>query len=115
MTTTTTTNHGTFALWLTAAGNGAIELTGWVEDAPDLNTAETAARTDYWPDYLISRDRQQLPTRLEQLGLQLAAGALLSDLDKDWPVYLTHPDLPALRARLDNERTSPPPLESTPE
>ncbi|WP_293003323.1 hypothetical protein [Mycobacterium sp.] len=106
MTATATTNSGDYGLWLLATDSGGVELTGWVETAPTNSLSEGRSSTEYWPDYTICRDRQQLPTRIKELGLRLAAGSLLTDLDKDWTVYVTHPDLKALRAQLDNDRAA---------
>lgn len=94
MKATTSMDYG---LWLLATNDGTITLTGWVETTP--------ATTENWPTYRICSDRQQLPARLDELGLTLAAGAHLDDLDHDWDVYVEHRDLKALRAQLDNDRT----------
>ena len=50
--------------------------------------------------------RPLLPARLEELGLDLAPGADLNDLDRAWDVYVRHPDLTALRAALDRQKTA---------
>lgn len=100
MKATTTMNYG---LWLLANHDGTITLTGWAETTPAADP-DAPPNTEYWPTYPLCKSRQQLPARLDELGLQLAAGAHLNDLDNDWDVYVEHPDLKALRAILDNER-----------
>lgn len=49
--------------------------------------------------------RSQLTQRLDDLGLTLAPGADLNDLDMRWDVYLNHADPTALKAQLDAART----------
>jgi hypothetical protein len=99
MKATTTMNYG---LWLLANDDGTITLTGWTETTPAA-TPDSPPRTEHWPTYTLCQHRQQLPSRLEQLGLHLAAGAHLNDFDNHWDVYVEHPDLNALRAQLNNE------------
>lgn len=100
MKATTTMNYG---LWLLANDDGTITLTGWAETTPAA-TPDSPPNTEDWPTYPLCQNRQQLPARLEQLGLQLAAGAHLNDFDNHWDVYVEHPNITALRAQLDSER-----------
>lgn len=95
-----------YGLWLLCDQSGRISLTGWSELGND--NAET--RTDHWPAYPLCEDRALLPTRLSELGLDLAPGADLNDLDKAWDVYVRHADVAALRAELErrkSDRTTP--------
>jgi hypothetical protein len=92
-----------YGLWLLADETGRITLTGWSETGTDPNAT---TRTDHWPAYPLCDDRTQLPARLQELGLDLAPGADLNDLDRAWDVYVRHPDLTALRATLDRHKTA---------
>lgn len=93
-----------YGLWLLREPTGTITLTGWSETSGAATSPTASAKTDHWPLYTLCSEPSQLPTRLAELGLELAAGHDLSDLDKNWDVYLRHPDVPALRAALDTER-----------
>lgn len=95
-----------YGLWLLTDHSGRITLNGWSETTTDDASSDTPAKTDHWPPFVLCEDRAQLPERLDQLGLDLAPGANLHDLDKSWDVYLRHPDITALRAQLDRERTT---------
>ena len=86
-----------YGLWLDKDDAGRITLTGWT-------ASEASNTTDHWPVYTLCHDRAQLPDRLDQLGLDLAPGADINDLDKAWDVYVQHPNIAALRAQLDRER-----------
>jgi hypothetical protein len=86
-----------YALWLLSDATGAITLSGWAET--------TDATTEHWPTYTLCQDHAQLPARLAELGLNLAPGADINDFDNDWDIYVTHPDITALRAQLDNKHT----------
>lgn len=90
-----------YGLWLLANDTGQITLTGWSETGGDSTT-----RTDHWPTYPLCEDRAQLPDKLHELGLDLAPGADLSDLDKNWDVYVRHTDVTALKALLDRQNAS---------
>jgi hypothetical protein len=94
-----------YGLWLLCDDDGTIALTGWSENpGSDANpTADT--KTDRWRTYTLCQDRTQLPGRLAELGLDLDAGADINDFDKGWDVYVRHPDITALRAKLDSDRT----------
>ena len=96
-----------YGLWLVRDNTGTITLTGWSEAAA-ATCPDISAKTDHWPTYTLCRDPNQLPSRLAELGLDLAAGHDLNDLDKDWDVYVRHPDIAALRAALDAERAHRP-------
>lgn len=96
-----------YGLWLVRDNTGTITLTGWSETAATTGL-NGSTKTDHWPTYTLCRDPHQLPSRLAELGLDLAAGHDLNDLDKDWDVYVCHPDIVALRAALDNERAPRP-------
>ncbi len=88
-----------YRLWLLADASGRITLHGWSETSSD--SADTAPKVHHWPTYHLCDDPAQLPARLEELGLELAAGADLGDLHRTWDVYLRHPDPSGLRASLD--------------
>lgn len=90
-----------YGLWLLTDDGGRIILHGW----SDPDTEAPINRTDHWPIYTLCQDRTQLSERLDKLGLTLAPGADLGDLDKGWDVYVRHPDLGFLRARLDRDST----------
>lgn len=92
-----------YGLWLLREPTGAITLTGWSE-TPGATSAVAASKTEHWPVYTLCREPSQLAARLTELGLDLAAGHDLSDLDKNWDVYVRHPDIAALRAALDTDR-----------
>lgn len=81
-----------YGLWLGSTADGRITLHGWTEPH--------SGRTEHWPPYTLCH-RSQLTQRLDDLGLALAPGADLNDLDMRWDVYLTHPNPAALRTRLD--------------
>jgi hypothetical protein len=85
-------------LWLLIGAQGTVTLTG-------LSESETAtgARTEHWPAYPLCDHAEQLPARLEELGLTLAPGAQLSDLDHRWDVYVRHTNPVALRAQLEDQ------------
>jgi hypothetical protein len=91
-----------YRLWLLANDDGAIALTGWAETSPAA-TPDTPPNTEHWPAYPLCDNREQLPARLEQLGLRLAPGADLKDFDNHWDIYVEHTDPRALRAHLDRE------------
>lgn len=95
-----------YGLWLLADTSGQITLTGWSETSTDAAVPDSTTKTDHWPTYVLCRDRAQLATRLDELGLDLAPGAVLSDLDNAWDVYLHHPDIAALRIQLDRENST---------
>ncbi|OCB23959.1 MULTISPECIES: hypothetical protein [Mycobacterium] len=98
------TTHMDYGLWLLREPTGAITLTGWSETPGTATDSAAAGKTEHWPTYTVCREPSQLSARLAELGLDLAAGHDLSDLDKDWDVYVRHPDIAALRAALDTER-----------
>lgn len=101
--------HMQYGLWLLSDDAGRITLTGWSEPhRDDTDPTAATARTDHWPTYTLCGDRTQLTDRLTELGLDLAPGADINDLDKAWDVYVRHPDITALRAQLDRERTQNP-------
>lgn len=95
-----------YGLWLLTDTSGRITITGWSESSTGDDSPDTSAKTDHWPTYVLCTDRTQLPARLLELGLDLAPGADLADLDKAWDVYLRHPDITALRSRLDRDRAA---------
>lgn len=95
-----------YGLWLLTDPSGRITLNGWSETSADHTSPDTPAKTDHWPTFVLCEDRAQLAERLNALGLELAPGADLNDLDKSWDVYLRHCDITALRAQLDRERTA---------
>ncbi|MEW2484197.1 hypothetical protein AB0876_31890 [Mycobacterium sp. NPDC049093] len=95
-----------YGLWLLTDPSGRITLNGWSEARADHTSPDTAARTEHWPTFVLCDNRGQLSDRLHALGLELAPGADLSDLDKCWDVYLRHPDITALRTQLDHERAA---------
>lgn len=92
-----------YGLWLLTDPTGRITLTGWADTGTDT---DPTSRTDHWPTYDLCESRDQLPTRLHELGIDLAPGADLSDLDKSWDVYVRHPDIAALKAALDRQRAA---------
>lgn len=92
-----------YGLRLLSDDAGRITLSGWSQT--DDSGPATSAKADHWPAYTLCVDRTQLPNRLTELGLELAPGADINDLEKSWDVYVRHPDITALRARLDRERT----------
>lgn len=94
-----------YGLWLLTDSAGQITLTGWSESTADTD-AHTDAKTDHWPTYILCRTRAQLQDRLHDLGLDLAPGAAIADLDKDWDVYLRHPDITALRTQLERDKNA---------
>ena len=94
-----------YGLWLLTDDAGQITLTGWSETSSEASP-EAPAKTDHWPTYVLCSTPAQLPERLLELGLDLDAGADLADLDKGWDVYLRHPDIAALRTRLDRDRAT---------
>lgn len=94
-----------YGLWLLSDGTGRITLTGWSETG-DSTDPDATTRTDRWPAYPLCDDRAQLPARLQELGLDLAPGADLNDLDRAWDVYVRHPDLTTLKAALDRHKTA---------
>ena len=91
-----------YGLWLLCDKTGQISLTGWSE----LSTDSTETRTDHWPAYTLCEDRAQLPARLSELGLELAPGSDLRDLDKALDVYVRHPDITALRTALERQKSA---------
>lgn len=95
-----------YGLWLLTDSSGRITLNGWSETSAAGASSDAAPKTDHWPPFVLCEDRAQLPERLDELGLDLAPGADLNDLDKRWDVYLCHPDITALRAKLDGERST---------
>ena len=95
-----------YGLWLLCDETGRVTLTGWSEPGNDSTGSNLTARTDHWPVYLLCDDRAQLSERLCELGLDLAPGADLGDLDKNWDVYVRHSDITTLREDLDREKTS---------
>ena len=94
-----------YRLWLVTDPDGRISLTGWSETSGDASIPDASVKSDHWPVYALCSDRAQLPERLRELGLELDAGAALGDFDRQWDVYLRHPDIAALRTQLDRERT----------
>jgi hypothetical protein len=101
------TTYMDYRLWLLCDDTGTITLTGWAETTASTATdPDTASTTEHWPTYTICQNRTQLPARLAQLGLDLAPGADINDFDKDWDVYVKHPDITALRALLDSEQAT---------
>ncbi len=94
-----------YGLWLLTDDTGRITLNGYSERDPDP-AAPTAVRTDHWPTFVLCDDRAQLPEKLAELGLELAAGADLNDLGKNWDVYLRHSDITALRSQLDSLKSA---------
>ena len=90
-----------YGLWLLSDEDGQITLTGWSQTGSDSTDPDASTRTDHWPTYPLCDNRAQLPTRLQELGLDLAPGADLNDLERAWDVYLSHPDVTALKAALD--------------
>ena len=95
-----------YGLWLLTDTSGRITLTGWSETGGDSTNPNAPSRTDHWPTYPLCEDRAQLPGKLHELGLDLAPGADLSDLDKNWDVYVRHADVTALKAALDSRKAS---------
>lgn len=95
-----------YGLWLLTDSTGRITLTGWAETGAKGSDPDAPARTDHWPTYELCDSRDQLPARLEELGIDLAPGADLNDLDKAWDVYIRHPDISALKTALDRQRTA---------
>lgn len=95
-----------YELWLITDTSGRITLTGWSETSTESAHPDASAKIDHWPTYLLCGDRAQLPDRLQELGLDLAAGMDLGNLDKAWDVYLRHPDITALRTQLDREKSA---------
>lgn len=83
-----------YGLWLGSTPDGQITLHGWTEPATGTG------RTEHWPTYTLCH-RTQLAQRLDELGLSLAPGHHITDLDMRWDVYLTHDDPAALRTILD--------------
>ena len=94
-----------YGLWLLSDETGRITLTGWSETGSDSTDAGAATRAERWPTYPLCDDRARLPARLQELGLDLAPGADLNDLDRAWDVYVRHPDITALKAALDRQKT----------
>ncbi|PJE02583.1 MAG: hypothetical protein CK429_34235 [Mycobacterium sp.] len=84
-----------YQLWLQRDDTGTVNLTGWSE-----NTA--SSHVEHWPTYPLCQHLDQLPTRLTELGLQPDIGYNIADLEKNWDVYLTHPNLTTLRATLEH-------------
>jgi hypothetical protein len=95
-----------YGLRLLTDPTGRISLTGWAETDTNGSDPDAPGRTDHWPTYDLCESREELPARLEELGLDLAPGADLNDLDKAWDVYLRHPDIAALKTTLDRQRTA---------
>jgi hypothetical protein len=95
-----------YGLWLLADETGRVTLTGWSETPTAGVASEAAPKTDNWPIYTLCDDRSELPACLTELGLDLAPGADLNDLDRAWDVYVQHPDLASLRGALDRRRTA---------
>ena len=81
-----------YGLWLDTCPDGKVTLKGWTDTG--------AGRTDHWPPYTLCT-RADLPARLSELGLVLAAGHDLTDLDEQWDVYVHHENPAQLRAHLD--------------
>ncbi|MBS4730582.1 hypothetical protein MSM1_20430 [Mycobacterium sp. SM1] len=90
-----------YRLWLLCGDDGVITLTGWTETTGN----DTSAKIEHWPIYTLCQHRSQLADRLTELGLDLAAGADINDLDHNWDVYVRHPDIAALRTQLNREQT----------
>lgn len=90
-----------YRLWLKADTTGRITLHGWSDTGGQAPDGQSKAQ--HWPVYQLCEDTAQLPQRLTELGLDLDAGADLGDLHRAWDVYLRHPDLPSLRATLDEQ------------
>lgn len=95
-----------YGLWLLTDPTGRITLTGWAETGTNSADPDAPGRVDHWPTYYLCENREQLPARLQELGLDLAAGADVNDLDKAWDVYVRHPDIAALKATLDHQRAA---------
>lgn len=91
----------TYRLWLVSEETGQITLTGWSES----EGAASRTKTDHWPRYKLCAAANQLPARLAELGIDLDAGADLSDLSRHWDCYVRHPDIAALRAQLDQDKS----------
>ena len=94
-----------YGLWLLHDETGTITLTGWSETTNSTTNPDDPTKTEHWPSYTLCTDRNQLPDRLAELGIDLAAGHHLDDLDKDWDVYVRRPDITALRTLLDTEKS----------
>ncbi len=99
------TTYMDYGLWLLSDDAGTIILTGWSETADSDADPTAATKAEHWPIYTICQDRARLPDRLAELGLDLAPGVFIGDLDKEWDVYVRHHDIAALRTRLDSEQT----------
>ncbi|MDZ4269802.1 MAG: hypothetical protein U1D00_29700 [Mycobacterium sp.] len=95
-----------YGLWLLADDTGRITLTGWSETGSGDAVSGAPARTDHWPVYDLCDGREQLPDCLRDLGLDLAPGADLNDLDRKWDVYVRHPDIASLRSALDGRKAT---------
>lgn len=95
-----------YGLWLLSDDAGRITLTGWSETGGNSTDPDAVTQTDHWPAYPLCDNRSQLPERLHELGLDLAPGADLDDLDRAWDVYVRHPDVTALKAALDQQKGS---------
>lgn len=95
-----------YGLWLLTDPTGRITLTGWAETSATGTDPDVPVRTDHWPTYDLCENRDQLPGRLQELGLNLAPGADLNDLDKAWDVNLRHPEIATLKATLDRQRAT---------
>ncbi len=100
------TLHMDYGLRLLIDPTGRITLSGWAETGASGTDPDAPVRTDHWPTYDLCGTRDQLPARLQELGLELAPGADLNDLDKAWDVYVRHPDIAALKATLDRQRAT---------
>jgi len=103
----------TYRLWLLTDPAGQIALTGW----SDSDTNNRDSQPDHWPAYPLCQTHTQLTGRLTELGIELAPGADLNDLNKHWDVYVRHPDINTLRKRLGSAPTpiSPPTTTATPQ
>ena len=106
MTTYQEITHMDYGLWLLRDDTGTTTLTGWSETATTATNPDAPTKTEHWPTYTLCHDPNQLPSRLAELGLDLAAGHDLNDLNKDWDVYVRHPNITALRALLDTENAA---------
>lgn len=93
---------GDYRLWLVLADDSRITITGWSETSPN-----GSGPASYWPEYPLCESAAQLPERLAEFGLDLAPGAVLTDLDRAWDVYVQHPDITALRTALTRRTSTP--------
>lgn len=87
----------TYSIYLRAEDDGTVILNVLTENSTNR------PRPDHWPAYTLCQNPDEVPNRLTELGLTLAAGSHLTDVAKRYCVYLHHPDLTALRAQLDSD------------